>query len=139
MNCVGDRSVFHPLFSNRDCLALCFLNSGTSFIAGFAIFAILGFMSYEQNLPISDVAESGMQQLLAKSFSLVYSFVMYDILTRAVSMFRSWFGLHSLSPCCVHDAVLASVGLLLLHHDRLPGAGQSSEINTQTEKCQFLK
>ncbi|KAF3855112.1 hypothetical protein F7725_023167 [Dissostichus mawsoni] len=43
----------------RDCLSLCFLNSGTSFIAGFAIFSILGFMSYEQNVPISEVAESG--------------------------------------------------------------------------------
>ncbi|MBN3299309.1 S6A13 protein, partial [Amia calva] len=43
----------------RDCLALCFLNSGTSFIAGFAIFSILGFMSYEQQVPISEVAESG--------------------------------------------------------------------------------
>ncbi|KAI1883386.1 hypothetical protein AGOR_G00230900 [Albula goreensis] len=43
----------------RDCLALCFLNSGTSFIAGFAIFSILGFMSFEQNVPISEVAESG--------------------------------------------------------------------------------
>lgn len=40
-------------------MALCFLNSGTSFVAGFAIFSILGFMSYEQNVPISEVAESG--------------------------------------------------------------------------------
>uniref|UniRef100_A0A8C5AEW0 Transporter n=1 Tax=Gadus morhua TaxID=8049 RepID=A0A8C5AEW0_GADMO len=43
----------------RDCLSLCFLNSGTSFIAGFAIFSILGFMAFEQNVPISEVAESG--------------------------------------------------------------------------------
>ncbi|KAI4887830.1 hypothetical protein NFI96_026526 [Prochilodus magdalenae] len=43
----------------RDCIALCFLNSGTSFVAGFAIFSIIGFMSYEQNVPISEVAESG--------------------------------------------------------------------------------
>lgn len=43
----------------RDCLSLCLLNSGTSFVAGFAIFSILGFMSYEQNVPISEVAESG--------------------------------------------------------------------------------
>ncbi|XP_056273176.1 sodium- and chloride-dependent GABA transporter 2 isoform X2 [Pseudoliparis swirei] len=43
----------------RDCLSLCFLNSGTSFIAGFAIFSILGFMANEQNVPISEVAESG--------------------------------------------------------------------------------
>lgn len=41
-------------------MALCFLNSGTSFVAGFAIFSILGFMSFEQNVPISEVAESGM-------------------------------------------------------------------------------
>ncbi|XP_035469972.1 sodium- and chloride-dependent GABA transporter 2 isoform X1 [Scophthalmus maximus] len=43
----------------RDCLALCILNSGTSFVAGFAIFSILGFMAYEQNVPIAEVAESG--------------------------------------------------------------------------------
>lgn len=43
----------------RDCIALCFLNSGTSFVAGFAIFSILGFMSQEQGVPISEVAESG--------------------------------------------------------------------------------
>ncbi|XP_010885436.1 sodium- and chloride-dependent GABA transporter 2 [Esox lucius] len=43
----------------KDCLALCFLNSGTSFVAGFAIFSILGFMAYEQDVPISEVAESG--------------------------------------------------------------------------------
>ncbi|XP_068595153.1 sodium- and chloride-dependent GABA transporter 2-like [Brachionichthys hirsutus] len=43
----------------KDCLCLCFLNSATSFIAGFAVFSILGFMSYEQNLHISEVAESG--------------------------------------------------------------------------------
>ncbi|XP_053320336.1 sodium- and chloride-dependent GABA transporter 2-like isoform X2 [Spea bombifrons] len=43
----------------RDCVALCFLNSGTSFVAGFAIFSILGFMAKEQGVPISEVAESG--------------------------------------------------------------------------------
>ncbi|XP_066864512.1 sodium- and chloride-dependent betaine transporter isoform X3 [Kogia breviceps] len=43
----------------RDCIALCFLNSGTSFVAGFVVFSILGFMSQEQGVPISEVAESG--------------------------------------------------------------------------------
>ncbi|XP_034258705.1 sodium- and chloride-dependent GABA transporter 2 isoform X2 [Pantherophis guttatus] len=43
----------------RDCIALCFLNSGTSFVAGFAIFSILGFMAEEQGVLISEVAESG--------------------------------------------------------------------------------
>uniref|UniRef100_A0A8C4GNB1 Transporter n=1 Tax=Dicentrarchus labrax TaxID=13489 RepID=A0A8C4GNB1_DICLA len=45
--------------SNRDCIMLCCLNSGTSFVAGFAIFSVLGFMAYEQNVPIEAVAESG--------------------------------------------------------------------------------
>uniref|UniRef100_A0AAY4CPS6 Transporter n=1 Tax=Denticeps clupeoides TaxID=299321 RepID=A0AAY4CPS6_9TELE len=43
----------------RDCIMLCCLNSGTSFVAGFAIFSVLGFMAYEQNVPIEMVAESG--------------------------------------------------------------------------------
>lgn len=38
---------------------MCLLNSGTSFVAGFAIFAALGFMAYEQNMDIDKVAESG--------------------------------------------------------------------------------
>lgn len=40
---------------------LCCLNSGTSFLAGFAIFSVLGFMAFEQNVPIEAVAESGEQ------------------------------------------------------------------------------
>nr|XP_033808373.1 sodium- and chloride-dependent betaine transporter isoform X1 [Geotrypetes seraphini] len=43
----------------RDCIALCFLNSITSFVAGFAIFSVLGFMAREQGVHISEVAESG--------------------------------------------------------------------------------
>ncbi|NWY25569.1 S6A12 protein, partial [Pheucticus melanocephalus] len=43
----------------RDCLMLCSLNSATSFVAGFAIFSVLGFMAQEQGVPISEVAESG--------------------------------------------------------------------------------
>uniref|UniRef100_A0A6I8N077 Transporter n=1 Tax=Ornithorhynchus anatinus TaxID=9258 RepID=A0A6I8N077_ORNAN len=43
----------------RDCIALCILNSSTSFVAGFAVFSILGFMAQEQGVPISEVAESG--------------------------------------------------------------------------------
>ncbi|KAB0394612.1 hypothetical protein E2I00_010962 [Balaenoptera physalus] len=46
----------------RDSIALCFLNSATSFVAGFVVFSILGFMSQEQGVPISEVAESGLEQ-----------------------------------------------------------------------------
>lgn len=49
-------------FFFRDCLYLCLLNSGTSFVAGFAIFSALGFMAYEQNTDISNVAASGEEE-----------------------------------------------------------------------------
>ncbi|XP_062853953.1 sodium- and chloride-dependent GABA transporter 2-like [Trichomycterus rosablanca] len=43
----------------RDTVYLCLLNSMTSFVAGFAIFSVLGFMANEQGMDISMVAESG--------------------------------------------------------------------------------
>uniref|UniRef100_A0A3B4Z0K4 Transporter n=1 Tax=Stegastes partitus TaxID=144197 RepID=A0A3B4Z0K4_9TELE len=43
----------------KDAFALCTLNSLTSFFAGFAVFSVLGFMSYELGVDISTVAESG--------------------------------------------------------------------------------
>jgi len=43
----------------RDCIALSLLNSGTSFISGFAVFSVLGFMAEEQGRDISKVARSG--------------------------------------------------------------------------------
>ncbi|CAJ1050681.1 sodium- and chloride-dependent GABA transporter 2-like [Xyrichtys novacula] len=43
----------------RDSFFLCLLNSGTSFMSGFAIFSVLGYMSQTQGVEISTVAESG--------------------------------------------------------------------------------
>ncbi|XP_034470661.1 sodium- and chloride-dependent GABA transporter 2-like [Hippoglossus hippoglossus] len=43
----------------KDAFALCLLNSATSLVAGFAIFSVLGFMSYELGVDIATVAESG--------------------------------------------------------------------------------
>jgi len=45
--------------SYRDCILLSAFNSGISFISGFAIFSVLGFMAKEQKMDIRDVAESG--------------------------------------------------------------------------------
>ncbi|XP_061073678.1 sodium- and chloride-dependent GABA transporter 2-like [Conger conger] len=43
----------------KDSISLCLLNSGTSLVAGFAVFSVLGFMAHEQGVPIEEVAESG--------------------------------------------------------------------------------
>ncbi|KAM9349949.1 sodium- and chloride-dependent GABA transporter 2-like [Symphorus nematophorus] len=43
----------------KDAFALCLLNSATSFVSGFAVFSVLGFMSYELGVDIATVAESG--------------------------------------------------------------------------------
>ncbi|XP_054879470.1 sodium- and chloride-dependent GABA transporter 2-like [Poeciliopsis prolifica] len=43
----------------RDSFYLCLVNSGSSFLSGFAVFSILGYMSQKQGVDISTVAESG--------------------------------------------------------------------------------
>uniref|UniRef100_A0A1A7ZYQ1 Transporter n=1 Tax=Nothobranchius furzeri TaxID=105023 RepID=A0A1A7ZYQ1_NOTFU len=43
----------------KDSFLLCLLNSSTSFLAGFAIFSVLGFMAEEQGVDIAAVAQSG--------------------------------------------------------------------------------
>ncbi|XP_076008633.1 sodium- and chloride-dependent GABA transporter 2-like isoform X2 [Genypterus blacodes] len=43
----------------KDSFMLCLLNSCTSFLAGFAIFSVLGFMAQEQGEDIATVAQSG--------------------------------------------------------------------------------
>ncbi|XP_035490956.2 sodium- and chloride-dependent GABA transporter 2-like [Scophthalmus maximus] len=52
----------HNKYNNncyKDAFALAMVNSVTSFVAGFAIFSVLGYMSYEMGVDISAVAESG--------------------------------------------------------------------------------
>ncbi|KAJ8253227.1 hypothetical protein GJAV_G00210490 [Gymnothorax javanicus] len=44
---------------HKDCFYLCLLNSLTSFMSGFAIFSVLGFMAEEQGVDIGEVAQSG--------------------------------------------------------------------------------
>ncbi|XP_054480043.1 sodium- and chloride-dependent GABA transporter 2-like isoform X1 [Anoplopoma fimbria] len=43
----------------KDSFLLCLLNSATSFLAGFAIFSVLGFMAEEQGVDIATVVQSG--------------------------------------------------------------------------------
>ncbi|CAF97749.1 unnamed protein product [Tetraodon nigroviridis] len=43
----------------RDCFWLCLLNSSTSFVAGFVVFSVLGFMAEEQGVAVNTVVRSG--------------------------------------------------------------------------------
>uniref|UniRef100_A0A3Q3LSA6 Transporter n=1 Tax=Mastacembelus armatus TaxID=205130 RepID=A0A3Q3LSA6_9TELE len=43
----------------KDCFWLCLLNSGTSFVAGFVVFSVLGFMAQKQGVGVDAVVESG--------------------------------------------------------------------------------
>ncbi|KAG9351718.1 hypothetical protein JZ751_022969 [Albula glossodonta] len=54
----GGQILFSYSVGSGDCW-LCLLNSGTSFVAGFAVFSVLGFMAHELGVPIEKVAESG--------------------------------------------------------------------------------
>ncbi|KAG7219999.1 hypothetical protein INR49_018465 [Caranx melampygus] len=43
----------------KDCFWLCLLNSGTSFLAGFVVFSVLGFMAHTQGVSVDNVADTG--------------------------------------------------------------------------------
>ncbi|XP_061105390.1 sodium- and chloride-dependent GABA transporter ine-like [Conger conger] len=43
----------------KDTLTICIVNSLTSILAGFVIFAAFGYMSYLQSIPVSDIAVDG--------------------------------------------------------------------------------
>lgn len=44
---------------SRDCFWICALTSGTSFVAGFIVFSVLGFLAQVYGVSIEAVAESG--------------------------------------------------------------------------------
>lgn len=52
--------LFVPGFiSCRDSILFALANSGTSILAGFVIFAVLGHMAHLHNIPVSEVAAAG--------------------------------------------------------------------------------
>ena len=58
MIALGSYNKFNNNFI-KQCAILCLCNSATSIFAGFGIFSILGFMSYQLELPMEKVAEAG--------------------------------------------------------------------------------
>lgn len=61
-------------FVFRDTLIISIVNSGTSILAGFAIFSALGFMADEMGVEVKDVAESGKSICLSESLTSRQSF-----------------------------------------------------------------
>ena len=55
----------------RDSVIVSIINSSTSFLAGFVVFAMLGHMAHAQNVPIENVAESGKTCCLHSHFPVV--------------------------------------------------------------------
>ncbi len=110
----------------RDCIYLCLLNSGTSFVAGFAIFSVLGFMAFEQGVDISMVAESG--NLNNSVFFMWCPLCLFLHIKSQLTCFaRSWFGLHCISTSCSYDASVSAVVHMFLPHDYSAGAWQWGE------------
>lgn len=58
MVALGSYNKFNNNFI-KQCTFLCVCNSMTSLFAGFGIFSVLGFMSYQLELPMTEVAEAG--------------------------------------------------------------------------------
>ena len=54
----------------RDAIIIPLINCGTSFIAGFAIFSIIGFMATQANVAVEDVITSGQNQPLFRTHNV---------------------------------------------------------------------
>jgi len=58
-------SVTHCLL-HRDAVITAIINSATSFLAGFVVFSVLGYMALKKGVPIENVAEEGLHTFKTK-------------------------------------------------------------------------
>lgn len=114
----------------RDSFCLCLLNSGTSFLSGFAIFSVLGYMSQKQGVDINSVAESGMKVI---GFEMTLSLSAHKLFDQCIELFlsglealiecmwmspsRTWPCVHSLPSSCHSSTVASALVCVLFYHD----------------------
>lgn len=93
----------------RDSLWLCALNSGTSFVAGFAVFSTLGFMAKTQGIPINMVVDSG------KQFNHIYTSLSHSPLVKKKATCGSWAQMNLfLTDCSSYISQTTFAALLLM-------------------------
>ena len=94
---------------------MCLLNSGTSFVAGFVVFSVLGFMAQKQGVSVDAVADSGKVKIL---MNVVPKITMIDqscqLVIVSCCLHRSRFGLHCLPSGNSDDAFATVLDCLLL-------------------------
>jgi len=89
------------------------INFLTSFLAGFVIFTMLGYMAHVQNKSISEVGTEGKSRDV-KSLTYIVYLISSDL-------HRTGFGIHRVSGSNCHDDRFSHVGLNILfatHHIR---------------------
>ena len=67
---LGSYNKYHNNFM-KDCFIICCFNSGTSLLNGVVIFSVLGYMSHESGLSISEVATGNIKNCNEKSYFLI--------------------------------------------------------------------
>lgn len=95
------------LLQSRDALVTSTINCFTSFLAGFVVFSVLGYMAEKQGTSIENVAEEGQIGFIFWDFLFIS--VILDILHYN---FRRWACVHCIPRSHCHPAWL----LLLVHY-----------------------
>lgn len=90
-----------PILCCRQCFALCFMNSAYSFFACLVVSSVTGFMAYNQNLAIEDVATAGE---LIPHFSPLSFFWHFHYQLLVIPLWNCWSKL--LKQQCPQDGIL---------------------------------
>ncbi|XP_035460227.2 sodium- and chloride-dependent betaine transporter isoform X1 [Scophthalmus maximus] len=108
------------LFSRRDCLVLCGLNSATCIFSGVVVYSVLGFLAEQQGMAVGDVAAAG-SSLAFIAFPVVLSLLPAPSFWAVVFFLMFFFlGLDSQFLCV--EGLATAITDMFPRHLRRPGA-----------------